>query len=704
MGTARLSGSYTDITGVGTLTAGTWNASTVAAAYGGTGQSTYAVGDILYAGTTTTLSKLADVAVGNALISGGVSSAPSWGKIGLATHVSGTLPIANGGTGSTSTTYCDLAANVTGTLPATNGGTGNASYAVGDLLYASTTTALSKLADVATGNALISGGVGVAPSYGKIGLTTHVSGTLPIANGGTNATDAATARTNLGATTVGSNMFTLTNPSAITFPRFNADNTVSALDAATFRTAIGAGTGSGTVTSVSGTGTVSGLTLSGTVTSSGNLTLGGSITGFLPTSGGTLSGTLTGTTIQASGNGVYTLGQFRATGWWGTPTGSSYSGLATEVGISSGQGYVLVYNRDTSAYGTLNLQGSACNLQISGSTVNVSSGALQQGGSQVLTAGNYTSYAVPVASTAYTSGFWMFNNMGNNHGTYTDANSIPGFGPYYLQGQTNSPGTGGASGQYYGFTLGLGADYALSSYGCQLYWPRTSSGGSPYISVRYKEGGSWGSWSKIYAGYADSAGNTSSISSAVGSGYTWTGTQNFQSSNNTALAGQAGTLVAYSTGTTGATMSFHRPGYYAINMGLDNDNVFRIGGWSASANRLQMDMSGNLTMAGNVTASSDETLKTNWRELPADFVEQLSKVKHGTYDRIDESLTQDGVSAQSLQNTMPNSVLRGADGKLSVAYGNAALVSAIELAIRVVDQEKRIARLEALVAKLTQGE
>ena len=39
-------------------------------------------------------------------------------------------------------------------------------------------------------------------------------------------------------------------------------------------------TGLGTVTSVSGTGTVSGLTLSGTVTGSGNLTLGGALTGF----------------------------------------------------------------------------------------------------------------------------------------------------------------------------------------------------------------------------------------------------------------------------------------------------------------------------------------------------------------------------------------------------------------------------------------
>ena len=50
-------------------------------------------------------------------------------------------------------------------------------------------------------------------------------------------------------------------------------------------------------------------------------------------------------------------------------------------------------------------------------------------------------------------------------------------------------------------------------------------------------------------------------------------------------------------------MSFHRGGYYAINMGLDPDNVFRIGGWSASANRLQLDMSGNLTVAGSMTAN-----------------------------------------------------------------------------------------------------
>jgi hypothetical protein len=118
------------------------------------------------------------------------------------------------------------------------------------------------------------------------------------------------------------------------------------------------------------------------------------------------------------------------------------------------------------------------------------------------------------------------------------------------------------------------------------------------------------------------------------------------------------------------------------------------GAFAGSAN-LTFDGT-NLTCGGNVTANSDETLKTNWRDLPADFVERLASVKHGTYDRLDQELTQDGVSAQSLQGLLPNSVHAGEDGKLSVAYGNAALVAAIKLAERVV-------QLEALVAKLAEG-
>ena len=194
---------------------------TVPAAKGGTGHATYTVGDMLYASAATTLSRLADVATGNALISGGVATAPSWGKIGLTTHVTGVLAAANGGTDNSVYVVGDLlyatgatslgrladvatgnvlraggvgtapaygqvvlTTDVTGTLPAGNGGTGIATYTVGDLLYASGVGALSKLADVAVGNVLRAGGVGVAPAWGQVVLTTDVTGILPVANGG----------------------------------------------------------------------------------------------------------------------------------------------------------------------------------------------------------------------------------------------------------------------------------------------------------------------------------------------------------------------------------------------------------------------------------------------------------------------------------------------------------------------------------------
>ena len=119
-------------------------------------------------------------------------------------------------------------------VPATAGGTGQTSYAVGDLLYADTTTSLAKLADVATGNALISGGVNTAPLWGKIGLTTHVSGVLPVANGGTNASAASitafnniTGYTASGATgTTSTNLVFSTSPS-ITTPSVTGDLTMS---------------------------------------------------------------------------------------------------------------------------------------------------------------------------------------------------------------------------------------------------------------------------------------------------------------------------------------------------------------------------------------------------------------------------------------------------------------------------------------------
>lgn len=123
-------------------------------------------------------------------------------------------------------------------------------------------------------------------------------------------------------------------------------------------------------------------------------------------------------------------------------------------------------------------------------------------------------------------------------------------------------------------------------------------------------------------------------------------------------------------------------------------------GWVEYLNTGGRTFGGNLTMSGNITAYSDETLKTDWLKLSDTFVEDLSNVKNGTYTRTDTEERQAGSSAQDWQKLLPEVVKTDEHGKLSLAYGNAALVSAVELAKRIVEQDKRIAELERLVSKL----
>ncbi len=155
--------------------------------------------------------------------------------VGSVTNVTASAPLASSG-GATP----DI--SITGTVPVANGGTGITSYAIGDILYASAATTLAKLADVATGNALISGGVTTAPSWGKIGLTTHVSGILPAANGGTgidNSTRTLTISTNAGTLAFSAAASTLTVPATgtaallATANAFTAAQSITIDDAAT---------------------------------------------------------------------------------------------------------------------------------------------------------------------------------------------------------------------------------------------------------------------------------------------------------------------------------------------------------------------------------------------------------------------------------------------------------------------------------------
>lgn len=121
------------------ITAG-WSGQ-LAVTRGGTGIGSVAQGDLLYGSAANTLSALAkSTSATRYLANTGTSNNPAWAQI-------------------------DLTNGVTGVLPAANGGTGQSSYTVGDMLYASGTTALSKLAASTSGYHLQAAGAGVAPAW-----------------------------------------------------------------------------------------------------------------------------------------------------------------------------------------------------------------------------------------------------------------------------------------------------------------------------------------------------------------------------------------------------------------------------------------------------------------------------------------------------------------------------------------------------------
>lgn len=202
--------------------------------------------------------------------------------------------------------------------------------ATGDILYASSSNTMSRLPDVATGNALISGGVTTAPLWGKIGLTTHVTGTLPVANGGTNA----------GAFTAGSVVF------AGASGTYTQDNASLFFDDTNNRLGIGTASPAQLLTLNSTTVPYQQFSVSGTAkfyigasaSTDGLITGSVSGDGMLRTQGGSFllsvdSGSTAALTVGTNGNLNLNYG-FK---WHRTATATSYTALATDaiIGVTS---------------------------------------------------------------------------------------------------------------------------------------------------------------------------------------------------------------------------------------------------------------------------------------------------------------------------------------------------------------------------------
>jgi hypothetical protein len=319
----------------------------------------------------------------------------------------------------------------------------------------------------------------------------------------------------------------------------------------------------------------------------------------------------------------------------------------------------------------INISGSAAQLNGYASAENGGSVVLRTASNGYLYLYNWINTGSGGIYSSVNGAHWYPNN--GSYGAWKADGSRNGWGGIEFPGSSTSVSL---MSEPNGDTVGWHAN----SYG----WKFRVAGGTAYVGKNY--------WGGNEATVLDSS-NYTNYSPSIGSTNTLTNIWYFRSNRNT--TSDSPPLQAYSNDGGGAIMSFHRGGQYAVNMGLDSDNVFRIGGWSAGTNRLQMDMSGNLTMAGNVTAYSDERLKKDWSPIYDGFVDRLASILAGTYTRIDSGERQAGVSAQAMRELLPEVVSEDNEGTLALAYGNAAMVSAVELAKELVQLKRELAELKS---------
>lgn len=288
--------------------------------------------------------------------------------VNLASQVTGTLPIANGGTGTTSTTFVNLASNVTGTLPVANGGTGvTTSTGTGNVVLSNSPTLVTPaLGTPSSGN--LANCTFPTLNQNTTGTAAGLSSTLAVASGGTGVTTSTgtgsvvlSASPTLTGTPLAPTAANGTSTTQIATTAY-VQNSISAISAGV--TSFSAGTtGLTPSTGTSGAVTLGGIlgTANGGTGSSSTtfVNLTSNVTGTLPVANG---GTGV-TTSTGSGSNVLSTSPTLVTPVLGTPasvTLTNATGLPISTGVSGlGTGVATALASNIGAVGSAVVNGGA---------------------------------------------------------------------------------------------------------------------------------------------------------------------------------------------------------------------------------------------------------------------------------------------------------------------------------------------------------
>jgi hypothetical protein len=512
-GTTGLTTSGGPVTGFGTITL----AGTLASANGGTGFTTYAAGDLIYASATNTLSKL--TAGTNGYVLTLASGVPTW-----AASTGGVTSFSAGSTGLTPNTATTGAISLAGTLAVGYGGTGLTTFTSGGAVYATSTSALT-------------------------------TGTLPIASGGTNSTAAATAG-GVGYGTGTAHAYTAAGTTGQVLTSNGAGAPTWATAGSTGVTSV-AQTFTGGIVSVSGspittTGTLA-LTVAGTsggipyfssgttwatsaaLTQYGVIYGGGA--GAAPVS--TAAGTA-GYALIANSAAAPTFQQVSLTaGVTGTlPVANGGTGVTASTGANS------VVLRDSNANITANyLFAGYSNTAAAGTTTTLTAASTF---SYVVTGSGGQTFKLPDATTLSAGATYIFNNNQTSGTIVVQNNSattvvtVQSGAVVYLTLLTNSVAAGTWDTHY---QAPSNVSWSTNTFD---YAGSITSATWNGVAVAANRGGT---------GVANNVASTLTISGSFGTTFTVTGTTSVTLPTSGTLATTSNTVASFSGGSTGLTPS-----------------------------------------------------------------------------------------------------------------------------------------------------